>query len=419
MYRALNNFDSRITTTDYAADFTHTFKNNEARVFDVSYKLSRSNASNKIAFAREPSYNNESSHGESSYSDQQDDYYLQVNYAQPFKQHLIEIGISDTRRVTNSESSPINSVFDFGEKVKAAYASFKLKFNRWLVTNEGRWEKADTRFTLSSGESQHNTYSYFIPNISISGTVIKNSVIRFGYSQRVTRPDISYLDPFVNNADAFNLSYGNPFLKPTLSHAVNLTFTTTIRKLFFSVNASHQFTHNTIEQITRVGVDTISRTTYENTGLYSSSAAGMSVSGLLLKKITINMNSAINYVRFGDQSLSKTGIHSGITYNTGITTTTHFKRWTIAAYASYVSPLLSAQGTSSSTFITNSFTISRRFLDKKNLTLALSVFEPFVGKRISVMEFGDAQFSVMQRLTTVTRQVNMSLNYRFARIKAE
>jgi ferric enterobactin receptor len=384
--------------------------------------LSQSQASDKSSFSREPS-NDETAKGKNNYSDTENDHYFEANYTQPLKQHLIEMGIANTRRASESESNysenvDTSSAFDFAEDVKGAYLSLKLKFNRWSITTAERWETATMQFSGYSGGSVTNTYSYWIPNVMLSRQLSKNSLLRAGYSQRVTRPDISYLDPFVNNTDAFNIRYGNPMLKPTLSHVVNLTFNKIIRKFFFSINASHQFTENSIEQIVRIGSDTISRTTYENTGRYSSSTASLSINAQLFKKINLNVNGAANHVQFSESSDLKSEKHSGITYNAAITATANLKKWGLAANANYVSPLVSVQG-STTTFFTNGLTVSRHFLAKNNLTASLSASEPFVNRRISISEYNSPQFLIIQRAVATNMRLNLSLNYRFAKIKTE
>ena len=432
LFEAVNSYDNTTTTYDYTADYTHTFRNNDERKFDVSYKLSQSLSSNQFLFDREPSIG-ETPKGKNSYTDDQNDYFFEANYAQPVKQHLIEMGITNLKRESESKSRYFhfddrlneyvqnasgNGNFDFGEEVKAAYLSLKLKFNRWSFTTAGRFEKADMHFIGYSGGVINNRYSYWMPNVMLSKQFSKGSLVRIGYTQRVTRPDISYLDPFVNNTDAFNISFGNPMLKPTLSHVFNLTYNKAVNKFFFSVNASHQYTDNSIEQITSVGSDTISRTTYKNIGRYASTTGSLSVNALLFKKINVNMNGGANYMQYQQASDLKKGKHSGMTYNAGITATANLKKWGLAAYANYMSPLVAVQG-STTTFVTNSFTVSRRFFAKNNLTASLSASEPFVRRRVSIAEFNDPQFLIMQRSITVNRRVNLSLNYRFARVRLE
>jgi hypothetical protein len=428
VYQALNAFHNKISTNDYSADFTHTFKSNEERKLDLSYKVSQSLASNSYLFTREPS--SKTSNGKNDYSDDESDYYLEAHYTQPVKQHLFEIGITNTQRKSESESSYFQfdqqahnyiqndyNHFEFAENVTSAYLSVTLKFSRWLMTTSEKWENATSDFTLVSGGKSGSVYSYWIPNLILSRQLKKNTVVRAGYTQRITRPDISYLDPFVNNADAFNVSYGNPLLKPTLSHVFTLNVNKIAGKLFLGVNASHQFTDNSIEQITHIGSDTITRTTYENVGRYSSSTGSVSVNTILFKKLSLSFNGAATYVQFGDAA-GKNEKHSGITYSAAIAATANLKRWGLTGSGNYLSPLTTVQG-STTTFFTNSVSISRHFLAKNNLTASLSASEPFIKQRTSVSEYNSPQFWMMQRSLTANRRLNFSVNYRFAKIKTD
>jgi hypothetical protein len=433
VFQAFNNTTNTITTTDYALDFEHTFKNNDERKFQMSYKRSESDGWNDFVFIREPSSSVINNNGKNNYTDKQDDQYIEMNYIQPLKQHLLQMGVSDIRRTNTSESmffhfdssegvyvktTEEDNNFSFSEEVKAAYLSLILKMNRWSLETGGRWENANTNFDLYSGGTAVSRYDNIIPNITLSHKFKRNGLMRTGYAQRIARPGISFLDPYVNNIDAFNITYGNPELAPTVTHVINVAYNMAIKKFFFNINAFHQFTNNSIQQITRIGADTISRTTYENIGTYSSSTASLSINSVLFKRINLNFNGSASHVKFATSTKQSNSKRSGMTYSAVTSFSVNLKKWALAGNVNYLSSLLTFQG-SSTTFLTNSISVSKHFFAKNNFTAALSASEPFLRRRTTTTEFNDPDFHMVQQSTLVNRRINLSFNYRFVKIKTE
>jgi outer membrane receptor protein involved in Fe transport len=87
----------------------------------------------------------------------------------------------------------------------------------------GRYEHTaiDGDFT-SSGTSVKQNYDNLIPSVAVSRSLKNNQTVKFNYTRRIQRPQLFYLNPFVNNMDTFNIQTGNPNLEAELTDAYEL-----------------------------------------------------------------------------------------------------------------------------------------------------------------------------------------------------
>ena len=67
-------------------------------------------------------------------------------------------------------------------------------------------------------------YGTLVPSATLSYDLPNNSFVKLAYSRRLERADYRDLNPFVNSADPYNLSTGNPSLKPEIGNNTELAF---------------------------------------------------------------------------------------------------------------------------------------------------------------------------------------------------
>ena len=99
----------------------------------------------------------------------------------------------------------------FNFSLGAAYQRFSL---------QGIFEGAD----LGLNGTVDRTYDVVIPNATLFFQPIRNSYLNLSYSVNVQEPQISNLQPVIDNSNPFYLREGNPDLTPETSHALNLYF---------------------------------------------------------------------------------------------------------------------------------------------------------------------------------------------------
>ena len=115
--------------------------------------------------------------------------------------------------------------------------------------------------------------------------------MQLNYSKRINRPEGDDLNPFPEYRDPYNLSAGNPKLKPEQIHSVETGYLFHKGANTLSATIYYRNTYNKLTEITKlIKNNTVLLTTKEN--LASSSSTGLEaiVNRTLSKIATVNLN---------------------------------------------------------------------------------------------------------------------------------
>ena len=199
--------------------------------------------------------------------------------------------------------------------------------------------------------------------------------IKLSYTQRLSRPGIWYLNPYVNNVDSMNISYGNPSLKAEVSHSFELGYTYFTPKFNLSATSSASFVNNSIENVSTVQSNGATITTYDNIGKYHRFGINLYFSYRPSEKLNIYFNGGGNYSKLETDNGYNIS-NEGFNYRGSLG-----GRWmlwkdgSINVYSGIYSPTIMLQGKSSMYYYT-SFGVSQ-YLLKRKLMLTLSTTDPF------------------------------------------
>jgi outer membrane receptor protein involved in Fe transport len=291
---------------------------------------------------------------------------LQADYAQPVgKDFLMETGakaifrdvVSDYTYDTLDfsgdafvEDQARSDRFDYRQDVIAGYAQgtytvgkFGLKagLRYELTTIEGVIRDADSSFT--------NRYDNFIPSGTVSYSKPGKYSMKVSYTQRIQRPGMTYLNPWVNTSDSLNITYGNPELEPETSHGFEFGFNT-FRK-FGSINASvyHRFTDNSIESIRTIQDEDIYVTTYDNIGKNYTTGMSLGINIMWQMKVFCGANANLSYYKVKTSGYLQGLSNDGLNYSFSIFGNYKFgKQWGVMVFGSFNGPKISVQGSSTS-----------------------------------------------------------------------
>lgn len=184
--------------------------------------------------------------------------------------------------------------------------------------------------------TQHYTNLY--PTANLTYRFNRTSNFRFNYSGRTSQPNVTQLQPVIDNSDPLNVEVGNPNLKQSFTHSFralynNFSFNrgnnftsgeSNFHNIFATVNASFT-TNDIVESVKRnKGIDTV---TYTNlSGAYNISA--FFNYGFQLKKPKSNLNFTTNFTSSKDASIINDTINYTNNYTIGETVkfTTNLKK---------------------------------------------------------------------------------------------
>ena len=361
---------------------------------------------------------------------------IQTDYAHPFsttKHRLLEGGAKLIRRDVGSdfrlENAPDGSlnfredprranVFTYDQSVWSSYASFRMRTaNRWGFNVGGRFELTTINADFRSTNTQFNDqYNNFLPNVSVSKRFGQDQRIRLNYSQRIQRPSINFLNPFVNSIDPKNIQTGNPYLEPELAHSVEWSYSTfldggtTINLMLFG-----RQTNNAIERLTTVDSSGVSFSTFRNiarnatygTNLFGSAkpTTGWNISGSIGLNYTILNSPALQ--------ISNQNWNYQLNLNTSVQLP---KNTSLQANGSYTSRRVQLQGQSSGYYY-YSFS-ARKEIKPQNITVTATFENPFRLYNIVENQLRTATFMSEGTNYNVIRNIRLTVNWRFGKMTA-
>ena len=351
---------------------------------------------------------------------------------QPFKENTWEMGVKTITRLNNStyfyallnENTgqynvvpSLSNIFDYQQDIYAGYTSVSLKKNDWGARIGARLEetRTDAQF-ITSDTVARQKYFNLIPSVALTRKLKEMQDLKLSYTQRLERPGLWYLNPYVNRVDPKNISYGNPDLVATRSHAFELAHSAFIKNSSLNSSLFYNFTNNAIQEFTTLHGDT-SITTYDNIGKVQN--AGINVNGNLnlTKKLNLNLNSVVDFTYL------KGAVNGNQITNKGFTTSIFAyagykfdKNWKLNANVGFASRGVQLQGRSGG-YYHSGFTFGKTFLKNDKATISLSVNNPFNRTRKWKNTIEDPRFSQRQESEFVIRRIGFAFTYKFGQLE--
>ncbi|MCJ8211647.1 TonB-dependent receptor [Mucilaginibacter sp. RS28] len=430
---ALNNLgNGYFRGTEASLNYQLGFKRNKDQLLTLSYKYSSfgNKQDNQNTFEQKLNYGQPdfNQHNNAS-SDEQT---IQLDYVHPFDKKLtFETG---TKAILRKSTSDFNSEvfdktanafvpdltqtnnFDYRQDVYSGYTSLQYKKEKWSAKAGLRLEHTtvDANYT-SIGSAANQDYNNLVPNISVMRS-FKNNSLSFSFSNRISRPGIWQLNPFVNRANPKYIQVGNPALRPAVNHNFELNYDIS-GKGSINMGLSYTFANNTIQNVTTIGADTVSVSTYDNVGKNKRVGYSLSVNYPLTKKLSANLNAQLLFIDLK-------GFYNNIYYhNNGLQGYTFFnasykftKTFRMGADVDFDSRYVMLQGRDNSWF-GESLSASKDFLNEK-ATLSLYVSNPF--KKFIKIDFYSKteQFEQFNSFYNYYRNISLSFMYKFGKLNS-
>ncbi|MDR0758400.1 MAG: TonB-dependent receptor, partial [Tannerella sp.] len=191
---------------------------------------------------------------------------LQLDYFDPVSEnHQFETGVKGIYRRNFSETdisvfdtlsnswqedlSRLNDL-DYDQYIVGIYAGYLFKYNKISTKAGARAEYTwnDGVFKSKENTTFRNTLLNFIPYINFTYALQPAQTIKLSYTQRLYRPGIWALNPYVNDIDPLNISYGNPELDAEVSHSFSVSYGQFSPRFNLNIDLNSSITNNSIEQ---------------------------------------------------------------------------------------------------------------------------------------------------------------------------
>ena len=250
---------------------------------------------------------------------------FQVDYTTPIgKGQTLSLGgklqlhdaTADSKYYLKGVYDPTSSSdYEYKNSILAGYGEYAGNFNKLGVKAGLRYEFTwqDVEYHLGNGEDFKKTYGNLVPTASLQYTLSQSSNLGLTYNMRISRPGISYLNPYVDKSNPIALTYGNPELDVEKSHNFSLVYNLFNPKLMVNLNLHHNFMDNAIAQYSFYDSNNLLNTTYGN--VVKSHQTGLSgyVNYLVTKNTRLFFNGGLNYTDMRSDVLAQS--NSGWTAN--------------------------------------------------------------------------------------------------------
>ncbi|MGN1253466.1 MAG: TonB-dependent receptor domain-containing protein [Prevotella sp.] len=195
------------------------------------------------------------------------------------------------------------------QSIVAGYAQYKLTKEKYNARFGLRYEHTfeSVKYKNLSDRNFHKDYGNLVPSGSVGVNLTQTSNLGLTYTMRISRPDISQLNPYTDRTDPVALSYGNPSLAVMKSHDVSLAYNFFSPKLMFNIGLSEDYCGNEVENYAFVDSDHKYNSTYANNGKSSVTSLNTFVRTVLSKTTTVMLNGSVGY---GDWKAKELGYHN-------------------------------------------------------------------------------------------------------------
>lgn len=428
-----NNNNAKGNGMDAALNYQIGSKKDKNRILTFSYRFYKFDNDQKTRLAITdrikydiPDYKQRNDQG---FSEQT----FQADYVYPMKKVTVEAGLkailrkntSDFQHYSWNEQSgdylvtpEMSNVFSNHQNVFGAYNTYQFSLKSWGFKVGARLENTVMNADFVSAEAVvKQNYFNLIPSASISKKFKKNnSGLNFGYTQRIQRPGIYKLNPFVDRSNPNFERTGNPNLRNELANDFQLSYNNA-KKGSINVGVGATFFKDLIFQVSTFDAETnINRISQGNTGSARLLMGNLNVNYPITKRWSYNMNARVahgkvtgivNEVTITNKGLM-TQIYAGTSYRFD-------KGWRTNASLNFYGRGVNLQGRTNMSSFT-SFSVSKDLM-KDQISLSASLNNPFRKFRTDRRTTNGPDFMQTNTRSDYFRSFNISANYKFGKLK--
>jgi ferric enterobactin receptor len=431
---------SRFSSFDWSLDYRKKFRK-EGQELDILYNASHGDPYGN--YSQTQSYIDQTTPymGQSSSNPGTDDETeLSVDYTHPVSENFkIETGAKSTFQKLHSISdvsvySPLSDIFvtdplqsynsKYDLNVYAGYLSASFKLLRFFDVKSGvRYEY--TTVTLDNANTSVPSYGTTVPTVVVSHNLSKTQSVKLAYSKRIERPGYRELNPFMNLSDPYNITTGNPYLKPEIANNFELGYNMGFKKGGnVYVSLIERINTQDVKQMTIfypeyvIGDSTytnVSVTTSQNIGKEYNSGLSASGSYPVTSHLNLRGNIMITH-RYLVTELGSGNMSTGFRSRFNVNATYQLpKDLVFELFGMYSSPAQGIQGKIPQFFIYN-FAFRKLFWDKKG-SLGFTATNPFNKyiNQVTTIETPDYASKYIRKMPF--RSFGISFTYKFGKLE--
>lgn len=414
-----------------SVDYQRSFADNKDRMLTLSYLIS-SSPNNSDSYSL---FDEEAGTSFLNLTDRYTDAHrntlentFQVDYTSPLKpKHLLNVGLKYISRNNYSDSKyyldrdggyvydESNSLdYKHYNHILAGYAEYDGKWNKWGFKGGLRYEYTwqNVKYAAGQGENFSMRYGNLVPSANLSYQLSANQNIGMTYNMRISRPGISYLNPYVDKSDPTSISYGNTDLECEKAHNLSLVYNLFTSKWIVNLTLRQSFCDNAIESY-NFYQDHILNTTYGNIVKNRQTGLNAYVNWNAGPKTRVYLNGGASYVDLKSAELDLANNGWQANAMVGIQQTLP---WDLRLSVNVISSTkqYNLQGWNTG-FNAVMGSISRSFL-KDRLSVGISGMTPFSGKSLEFKSYAKGKnFVNRTNMLMPAQMLSLNISYTFGK----
>jgi hypothetical protein len=358
---------------------------------------------------------------------------FQVDYVRPLKKVNMEAGVKGILRKNKSNFGYLayddvsgkfepdenrSNRFTNRQEIFGAYNTWQFSLHNWSFKAGARIEQTLVTADFISAASQvKQNYLNVIPTALVSRKWNNSNTVTIGWMQRIKRPNIYKLNPFVDRSNPSVESSGNPALLPTTINELQLGYSST-KKLSVTLGVAYGFAKGLDMRVASFDpVKNITRVTFENIGKATRTGCDFSLSYPISKRWNASVNGNAAYFK-------AEGIADGVwlkndwmMYSYTVSSGYRFtKGWRASANLSVNSRNTNSLQSSSNGLARTSFSVNKELV-KDKLSFSAGVNNPFSQYRNNISETVGNDFTEINTTAEYFRSFSLSVNYSFGKLK--
>ena len=365
---------------------------------------------------------------------------LSIDYTRPIKQRLILSAggkmmlqditsntiVNDLQPNTTIYTPDIARSYDllYHLRVYASYLSASFPIGSLLKVNAGaRYEYTDTHIDFPN--TTISPYGILVPSVIFSHDFQNAQFVKLSYTRRIERADYRDVNPFLNFSDPYNISTGNPSLKPEIGNNMELGYNKSFGKgsniyiaLIERINTQDHKQVTTYYPAYSTG-DTIytnvSVINPQNIGTEYNSGINVSGSWTIKDKLSLRGNVFFSHRHSVGLPPGSYG-SDGTRFRTNLNASYQFpKNFVAEAYGNYNAASNNIQGRTPQS-ITYTIACRKQFWNKKGslgLT-ATNLFNKYTRQVVTVQSAGYSSYTLRE---LPYRSVGISFTYSFGKLE--
>ncbi len=424
--RSSNNSDSHGKGFEASANYQVGFRNDKSQLLTFSYRFnnydytvnSLTDFQNRLTDSvSNINQDNDSENSENTF---------QIDFVKNIKKVYLETGLKAILRKNSSQYTSIpesllnSDAFLNRQDMYGAYFSTKFSLFGWNFQTGLRLETTDTNVNFTSTDTDvRQNYFNLIPNISIGKNWKEHHGINFGFSQRIKRPGIIRLNPFVNLSNPYFQISGNPYLKPVINNDLMANYSYN-KKINLNLGLGYSFSNKIDLKVSTYDPATnITRTTFENSSSVSRLGLDYNLNYPVIKKLTLGINGNAAYFLINGEVNDIRVKNNLFTYYIYFSANYQFENnWNVNSNIEFNSKMPAGLQSTTNAFMGSSFSFSKSILDNR-FSFSAYINNPFNQFRKAVTETQGTDFYQNNYVEDYFRSFGFTITYKFGKLKDE